>query len=114
MFNTYMCCSNILIRNKTKSSEKTFLPPYLLYDTDRIENDAANKSFIVACAYGAIITLLPSHCLATIGGIHRLMEGFMKYTAQINSGAMVYIPSFIKTGSGIYRIHRLADSLGIT
>jgi hypothetical protein len=28
---------------------------------------------------------------------HRLMERFMKYTVEVGSGAMIYIPSFIKT-----------------
>jgi hypothetical protein len=29
------------------------------------------------------------------------MEGFMKYAVEMGSGGMTYIPSFIKTGSGI-------------
>jgi hypothetical protein len=37
----------------------------------------------------------------------------MKYTAEIDSGAMIYIPSFVKTGSGIRkllgRMHRQTD-----
>jgi hypothetical protein len=28
-----------------------------------------------------------------------LWEGFMKYAVEMGSGAMIYIPSFIKTGS---------------
>jgi hypothetical protein len=42
----------------------------------------------------------------------------MKYAVQMGSDAMIYIPSFIKTGSGIERFigsdsqtHRLTDSL---
>jgi hypothetical protein len=38
-------------------------------------------------------------------------EGFMKYTVEVGSGAMIHIPSFIKIGSGIRKliggIHRL-------
>jgi hypothetical protein len=38
------------------------------------------------------------------------MEGFTKYAVERDSGAMIYIPGFIKTGSGIPevigRIHR--------
>jgi hypothetical protein len=29
---------------------------------------------------------------------HRLMGGFMKYGDEMGSGAMIYMPSFIKTG----------------
>jgi hypothetical protein len=36
--------------------------------------------------------------------------GFMKYAVEMSSGAMIYIPSFMKIGSGIQklieRIHR--------
>jgi hypothetical protein len=41
----------------------------------------------------------------------------MKYAVQMGSGAMTYIPSFIKTGSGIQKfiegIHRYTDSMMI-
>jgi hypothetical protein len=44
-------------------------------------------------------------------------EGFMKYAVEIASGAMLYIPSFIKTASGIQKliegIHRHTDSMAI-
>jgi hypothetical protein len=47
-------------------------------------------------------------CLATIGGIHiqthRLIGGFMKYAVEMGSGVMIYIPSFITTGSGIQKL----------
>jgi hypothetical protein len=34
------------------------------------------------------------------------MEGFMKYSVEVGSGVMIYeyIPSFIKTGSGIQKL----------
>jgi hypothetical protein len=32
--------------------------------------------------------------------------GFMKQALEIGSGAMTYIPSFIKTGSAIHRLMR--------
>jgi hypothetical protein len=39
----------------------------------------------------------------------------MKYAAEMGSGAMIYIPSFIQTGSGIQgligRIHRQQGDL---
>jgi hypothetical protein len=41
----------------------------------------------------------------------------MKYAAEIGSGAMIHIPSFIKMGSGIQkligRLHRHTDSMEI-
>jgi hypothetical protein len=39
------------------------------HDTDRIEYDASNNSFIFACVFLAAVTFLLSRCLATIGGI---------------------------------------------
>jgi hypothetical protein len=53
------------------------------YDTGHIVNDASNNSSIFACVFDTAVTflpsrflatmrrLLPSRCLATIGGIHR-------------------------------------------
>jgi hypothetical protein len=42
----------------------------------------------------------------------------MKYAVQMGSGATIYIPSFIKTGSGTQKlsrsIHRHPDSMVIT
>jgi hypothetical protein len=42
------------------------------------------------------------------------MRGFMKYAVKMSSGAMIYIPSFIKAGSGFQKlmvgIHRHTDS----
>jgi hypothetical protein len=38
----------------------------------------------------------------------------MKYAVEIGSGAMIYIPSFVKTGSGFQKlirgIHRYTDT----
>jgi hypothetical protein len=31
-------------------------------------------------------------------------EGFIKYADEMDSGAMIYIPRFIKTGSGIQKL----------
>jgi hypothetical protein len=43
--------------------------------------------------------------------------GFMKYAVEMGSGAIIYIPSFIKIGSGIQKvmwsIHRHTDSMEI-
>jgi uncharacterized RmlC-like cupin family protein len=42
-------------------------------------------------------------------------DGFMKYAAEMGSGAMIYIPSFIMTGEGIQKLikgnHRHTDSI---
>jgi hypothetical protein len=47
-----------------------------------------------------------------------LWEGFVKYAVEVDSGAMTYIPGFIKTGSGIQKfiggIHRCTDSTVIS
>jgi hypothetical protein len=51
---------------------------------------------------------LPNRCLATIGGIHIQTQtdarGFMKYAAEMGSGAMICTPSFIRIGSGIQKL----------
>jgi hypothetical protein len=50
----------------TRSSGKNQSPTFLRYDTDITENDASNIS-IVACAFVAAVTFLPSRFLATTG-----------------------------------------------
>jgi hypothetical protein len=46
-------------------------------------------------------------------------EGFIKYAVEMGSGAMMYIPNFIKTGSGIHELtgnsqtHRHTDRMEI-
>jgi hypothetical protein len=32
------------------------------------------------------------------------MGGIMKYAVEMGSGAMIYIPSFIKIGSGVQKL----------
>jgi hypothetical protein len=48
---------------------------------------------------------------------HKLM-GFMKYATEMGSGAMIFIPSFIKIGPGIQKligeIHRHTDRMTIS
>jgi hypothetical protein len=69
-------------------------------------------------------TFLRRRCLATKGGMqfyrticvtaigihlqtHRLMGGIYEVAVESGSGAMAYMPSFIKIGSGIQKsIHR--------
>jgi hypothetical protein len=38
------------------------------------------------------------------GDTHTDTQGFMKYTVEMGSGAMIYKPSFIKTGSCIQKL----------
>jgi hypothetical protein len=63
---------------------------------------------LLLCVYVVAGTCLPSRCLATIGRIHiqtqRLLEGFMTYAVEMGSVATIYIPSFIKIGSGIQKL----------
>jgi hypothetical protein len=37
----------------------------------------------------------------------------MKYVFEIGSGAMIYVPNFIKIGLGIQRVHRHTDIVEI-
>jgi hypothetical protein len=43
-----------------------------------------------------------------MGGIHiqtqKLMEGFIKYAAEMGSGAMIYVSSFMTTASAIPKL----------
>jgi hypothetical protein len=39
-----------------------------------------------------------------MGGYAYRWVGFMKYAVEMGSGAMIYIPSFIKIGSGIQKL----------
>jgi hypothetical protein len=51
-------------------------------------------------------------------GIHIDWEGFMKCAAEMGSGVMIYIPSFINIGSGIQKlnggVHRHTHSMVIS
>jgi hypothetical protein len=51
-------------------------------------------------------------------GTHRLMGGFMEHATEMGTCAMIWIPSFIKTGSDIQKlmggIHRHTESMVIS
>jgi hypothetical protein len=50
-------------------------------------------------------TRLPSRCSGTTGYTHRdRWVGFMKYAVKTVSGAIIYIPSFIKNGLAIRKL----------
>jgi hypothetical protein len=74
---------------------------------DRIENNAPNNSSIAACVFVAMAILL-SHCLAMRGEYTyrhtNCWKGFMKYTVEMGSRAMIVIPSFVQTGSAIQKL----------
>jgi hypothetical protein len=63
----------------------------------------SNNSSIVAFAFFVAVKFLPSRYLATIGHTDRWKE-FMKYAVEMDSGAIVYMQSFIKIGSDIQRL----------
>jgi hypothetical protein len=74
------------------------------------------------CAFVAAVTFSSDRFLTTIRDTHTYIhtgcwEGFMKYAVEVGSGAMIYIPSSIKIGSGILKliewIHRHTDRMEI-
>jgi hypothetical protein len=79
-----------------------------LNDTERIENEASNKSSVAECVFVAAVMFLPSRCSVTVGeftyGHTDRWEGFMKYAIEMGSSTMIYIPSFMKTGSAIQKL----------
>jgi cytochrome c oxidase assembly factor CtaG len=56
---------------------------------------------LLPCVFVAAVTFLPSRCLATIG--RYTWEGFTKYATEMSSGAMIYIPRFVKIVSAIQK-----------
>jgi hypothetical protein len=70
---------------------------------DRTENDESNNSSIVTCAYVFNDPLPSSHRRNTYTNTD-WWEGFMKYAVGMDSGTMIYIPSFIAIGPGIQKL----------
>jgi hypothetical protein len=107
----------------TINSGKKCCPSFLWYDTNLIENETSNNPSIVACVFVATGSYIPSRCLATIGGYTYRhagwWEGFVEYAVEMDAGAMIYIPGFRKTRSGIHGLkggrvsltHRHTDSM---
>jgi hypothetical protein len=93
--------NDMQIDKRTKQEVLGRTKRHTWYDADRIENDASNNSSIAACVFVAAVTFLPSRCLAT-----DWWEVFMKYAVQMGSGAMIYIPSFMKICSAIQKLLR--------
>jgi hypothetical protein len=81
------------------------------------------KILLLLCIFLIAGTCFPSRCLAMKGGIRFTKplpnndrrdthtdtgwwEGFITYTVKMGSGAMIYVPSFMKTGSAIQKLIR--------
>jgi hypothetical protein len=63
-------------------------------------------------------TFLPSRCLAndrtdTHTDTQTDGEVFIKYTIEMGSGAMIYVPNFVNIGSGIQKLVRRIYSMVI-
>jgi hypothetical protein len=69
------------------------------YDTDHIQNNSSNKSYIV-CVFVATVIFLPSRCLAMVGDTHTdtKTDGRDLCSRPLR---WVQVPSFIKMGSAI-------------
>jgi hypothetical protein len=95
------------IKNKQEVMGRT-KSLHFYYNMDHSKNNKSKNTSTAACAIIAAATFLSSHCLAMTGGYtysHTdCWEGFMKYAVEMGSGAMIYIPSLIKTGSGIQKL----------
>jgi hypothetical protein len=128
------CAVNITIVyfNNKFWEELTVYVPW--YATGHIENDTSNNSSIVECVFVTTVTFLSSRCLATITGflpnccpatIRKFLpsrcqatireyryrhtdwwEGLLNQDAEKGSGAMIYVPNFIKIGPGIQKLIR--------
>jgi hypothetical protein len=74
---------------------------------DHLENDASNNAYIfscISCRRNVFTEPLPSNDRVYTHTDTGLWEGFIKYAVEMGSGAIIYIPSFIKTGSGILKL----------
>jgi hypothetical protein len=80
----------------------------------------SNNFSIVTCVFVTAVTFLPRRCLAKWGFFTELShypvtrrgytyrhtdcwEGYFNYAVEIGSGALIYVPCFIKIGSGIQK-----------
>jgi hypothetical protein len=97
-----LCCRLVVENNEFWEEQITYCP---WYDSDRIENDTSDSYSIVASVFVDAILFLLSRCLVTTAGYTfrgiDWWEIFMKWAVEIGSGAMIYVPSFIKIRSGI-------------
>jgi hypothetical protein len=105
------CEHNVIYKNKKFWEELIACFPW--YDMDHIEN-VSNNSSVTACLFNTTVTFLVNHCLATIREYTYRhtdwWEGFLKYAVKMGSIAMIYISSFMKTGSVIQKLMGWGDT----
>jgi hypothetical protein len=79
-----------------------FIPTFLSYDTDRRENASNNYSIVAYILRRRKVYTgpLPSNDRGIHTQTHRLIY---EVAAEMGSGTMIYIPSFIKIGYGIQK-----------
>jgi hypothetical protein len=65
---------------------------------NRIKYDASNNYSIAA------VTFLPGRCLALIGDFYRRCRQTHRHAVETGLDAIIYIPSFVKIGSGIQKL----------
>jgi hypothetical protein len=71
---------------------------------DHIEEDESKNSSIVACVFVAAVTFLSSRFLATLGDYTYIRLDWWEYAADMSLGDMIYIPTFINTGSAFQKL----------
>jgi hypothetical protein len=93
-----------LVRNDMGDAEKPPTDFPLLRHRPHRKTDASNKSSIVASVFVSALNFSLSRCLAAHITDTILWEGLMEYVVEMGSDAMIDIPDFIKTGSGIQKL----------
>jgi hypothetical protein len=78
------------------------------YNMDCIEKRCIQLFFYCCTCIHCTVIFLPCCCLATVVGYKYRhtdwWERFMKYANEMGSGAIINIPSFVKTGSAIQKL----------
>jgi hypothetical protein len=77
---------------------------------DHVEKNEPKNYSIVACVFFATIAFLSSRCLATIGDYTYIHTDWWEYAVDKDLGAMVYIPTFINTGSDFQKVMERGDT----
>jgi hypothetical protein len=131
------CCGNVFTELLPSSDRGIHRQNHrLTFDNTQITYKMMYlKILLLLLVFIAAVTCLPSPCLKLKGGIHLTellhcnnrrdthtdtdwWEQFMKYTVELGSVTMVYIPNCIKIGSGIQNligeILRCTDRVEIT
>jgi hypothetical protein len=82
------------------------MPTSLQYNTAHIENNMSNNSTVacIRCCRNIFTEPMPSNNSGIHMQTYRLGGGFMEHVTEMGTGAMIYIPSFIKTGLDIQKL----------